>query len=129
MSGAARSPHPNALPNYRDAVMPPEKFTHYFLNPMHVAHAYGKSSGRDKAVVFKSALGFDLSNWELLRDRILEELPFHEAVVGKEDGYGRRYTVTLPIKGVNGNVANVLTAWIIKPGEDHPSFTSARCCV
>lgn len=127
MGDAVRLPHPDALPNYQDAVMPPEKFTRYFLNPMHVAHVWGRSSGRDKAVVFKSALGFDLSNWELLRDRILEELPFHEAVLGKEDEFGRRYNVTLPVEGVNGKVANVLTAWIIKTGEVRPSFVTARC--
>jgi uncharacterized protein DUF6883 len=59
--------------------------------------------------------------------RILEELPFHEAVLGKEDEFGKRYNVTLPIEGVNGKVVNVLTAWIIKPGEERPSFVTARC--
>lgn len=123
----SRSPHPHALPNYHMAVIPPAKLEKYALNPRHVAHVWGKSSGKDKARVFKSALGFDLSNWELLRQRILEELPYHEATLGAADEYGQRYTVTLPITGPNGKTAAVLTAWIIAPGSDSPSLTTARC--
>lgn len=127
MTEESRSPHPNALPNYQRAVIPPEKLERYILNPKHVALVWGKSSGKDKAQVFKSALGFEQSNWELLRDRILEELPHYEAVIGKEDPYGKRYNVILPIHGANGNTVDVLTAWIIRPEEDYPSFVTARC--
>lgn len=127
MAGESRSPHPNALPDYQRAVIPPDKLVKYALSPMHIAVVWGKSSGKDKARVFKSILGFDRSNWEILRDRILEELPYYETIVGEEDQYGKRYTVTLLIEGVNNNAANVLTAWIIRPGEDYPSLTSTRC--
>lgn len=129
MSGESRSPHPNALPNYQKAVIPPDKLVKYALSEKHIAVVWGKSSGKDKARVFKRALGFDESNWQLLSDRILEELPYYEAVVGEEDQYGKRYNVTLMIEGVNGNTANVLTAWIIRPGEDNPSLTSTRCLI
>ncbi|MBC7909872.1 MAG: hypothetical protein H7Y30_05200 [Pyrinomonadaceae bacterium] len=127
MTEESRNPHINALPSYQKAIIPPEKLEKYLLNPKHTAHVWGKSSGKDKALVFKSALGFDQSNWELLRDRILEELPYHEALVGEEDQYGKRYNVTLPIEGANGNIVNVLTAWIIRPKEDSPRFVTARC--
>lgn len=122
-----RNPHPYALPNYEGALIPPEKITKYALNPKHVALVWGKSSGADKARVFKRALGFDLSNWEILRDRILDELPFYEAVLGHEDQYGKRYNVTLPLLGVNGNTANVLTGWIIAGETGQPTLTTLYC--
>jgi filamentous hemagglutinin len=127
VSGDSRRPHPNALPNYRKAVIPPDKLVKYALSATHIAVVWGKSSGKDKARVFKSVLGFDESNWELLRDKILDELPYYEALVDEEDQYGRRYTVTMKIVGVTGTEADVLTAWIIRPGEDGPSLTSTRC--
>ncbi len=125
MTEGSRSPHPNALPNYQRAMIPSAKLEKYALNPKHVSHIWGRSSGKDKARVFQSALGFDQSNWELLQQRILEELPYHVAVLEEEDEYGKRYTVTLPITGPNLNTANVLTGWIIKPGTDYPSLTTA----
>ncbi len=123
----SRTPHPNALPNYQMATIPSDKLERYALNPNHVSLVYGRSSGRDKARVFKSALGFDQSNWELLKRKILEELPYHEAILGKEDEYGKRYTVTLPIEGPNSNTVSVLTGWIILVGRDYPSLTTALC--
>ncbi len=125
MTEGSRSPHPNALPNYQRAVIPSAKLEKYALNPKHVSRAWGKSSGKDKALVFQSALGFNQSNWELLQQRILEVLPYHEAVLGEEDEYGKRYTVSSPITGPNLNTANVLTGWIIKPETDYPSLTTA----
>lgn len=119
-----RSPHPRCLPNHEKAVIPQDKLERYCLNPDHVSAPYGRSSGRDKARVFKSALGFDQSNWEVLRDCILSELPYHEATLGVADEFGQRFTVTLPVSGVNGNTANVLVAWIQRPGTDYPSLVS-----
>lgn len=67
MTAQNREVHPNALPNYERADIPREKLEKYALNPNHVSRTYGGSSGQDKAQVFKSALGFDVSNWELLQ--------------------------------------------------------------
>lgn len=127
MSGSRRKPHPKALPNYQRAVIPPAKLEKYALNPRHVSRVQGRSNGMDKARVFKSALGFDETDWELLRDSIFEELPYYEATLGVEDEYGQRYDVTLSITGPNGNTANVLTGWIIAPETDYPSLTTAYC--
>lgn len=61
----------------------------------------------------------------MLLRAILDELAFHEAVLGINDVYGQRYNVTLPITGPNGKAADVLTAWIIASGTDFPSFVTA----
>jgi hypothetical protein len=117
MTKENRSVHPDALPGYEKAIIPRNKLEGYALNTTH-------SEGQHKARVFKSALGFDISNWQLLEECIINELPYHEAVPGIDDVYGRRYKVVLPITGPNGNTVNVLTAWIIRQGEDYPSLST-----
>ena len=118
MADANRSVHPNALPNHENAALPREKLEKYVLDPTNPV-------GKNKATVFKSALGFDQSNWEELAITIIEQLPYHEAVLGRKDGYGQRYNVTMPITGPNGKTADVLTAWIIDTGQDDPRFVTA----
>ena len=124
MTSGGRSPHPNALPNYQNAIIPRDKLHGYALNPSHKAIRPGGSSGKNKARVFKSVLGFDQSNWELLQQRIREELPYYEAVPKEDNQYGKRYNVTLLITGPNGRTVNALTAWIVKSGTDYPLLTT-----
>jgi len=119
MAEESQSTHPNALPNYRKAVIAPEKLRDHHLNPV-------SARGRHKARVFKSALGFDQSNWEVLRQAILDELPYHEGVLRKQTEYGDEYTVVLLITGPNGETSEVLTGWIIEHGLNYPHLTSAR---
>jgi hypothetical protein len=121
-----RTPHERALPNYENAVIPRDKLERYSLDSAHEPKAFGKSRGKDKARVFKAALGFVKADWELLKNRILEELPYEEATVGREDEYGKRYSVKVAITGPNGSTVVVLTAWIIRPGTDFPSLTTVH---
>lgn len=120
MDDSKRSVHPNALPNYQKAVIPSDKLERYALNPTH------EKGGKDKATVFKSALGFDQSNWQALLQAIIDELPYSEAALAHSDEYGQRYTVIMKIKGPNGNTSEVLTGWIFKRGTDYASLTTAR---
>src|SRR5436309_8497070 len=122
-----RTPNRHSLPNYQNAIILREKLERYCLDPRHVSRPYGKSSGKDKARVFKAALGFEQADWELLKQRILKGLPYYEAILRNEDEYGKRYNVELPITGPNGNTVTVLTAWIIKTGKEYQSFVTAHC--
>lgn len=117
MADANSSLHPNALPNYEKAVILRIKLEGFALDPM---HDYGKHHAR----VFKSALGFEQSNWDTLEQRIREALPYYEAVAKGEDHHGKRYQVTIEVTGPNGRIASVVTAWIIKTDTDYPSLTS-----
>jgi filamentous hemagglutinin len=85
-----------------------------------------EARGKHRARVFKSALGFDQSNWEVLRQAILDTLPYHEGVLRKQTEYGNEYTVMMPITGPNGETQEVLTGWIIEPGAEAPRLTIAR---
>ncbi|HEV7857361.1 MAG TPA: hypothetical protein VGO91_01810 [Pyrinomonadaceae bacterium] len=119
MGDDTRSIHPNALPNYQKAVIPRGKLEGYALNPAH-------SAGRHKARLFKSILGFEKSDWQKLEKIILDELPYYEAVPAREDQWGKFYSVSMPIVGLNGNTAIVQTIWKIVTGTDYPSFVTPR---
>lgn len=113
MSQSGRLVHGKALPNYQRAVIPRAKIEGYVLDPAH-------PDGKHKAIVFKSALGFEQADWEMLRNSIIAELPYREAIEGKTDQYCTRYNVTMPIPGPNGRT------WKIETGEDDPSFLTAK---
>ncbi len=115
MTEESRSIHSRVLPNYDRAEIPRSKIEGYALNP-------ANDEGRHKARVFKSALGFDPSNWEMLKQRILDELPYHEAKPEQASQWGNPYLVDLPVEGPNGNTAEVRTVWLFRPGADFPSL-------
>ena len=94
----------NPLPECERAEIEDSKLVEYALNPQN-------ERGRHKARVFDSALGFNLSNWEQLKQAILDALPHHVATLTSETTFGRKYEVLLPITGPNGRTVNVLTVW------------------
>ena len=59
-----------------------------------------------------------------MKQRILEELPYHEARLTQTSEYGDSYVVDLPVEGPNGNTAKIRTAWMFKTGMDYPSLTT-----
>ncbi|MDR0935151.1 MAG: hypothetical protein LBM98_00545 [Oscillospiraceae bacterium] len=97
----------------------PEKLTKYSLDPHSV------NGGADKALVFQSALGFNLSNAHLLIEQIWHNLPYFEAVEMEPFKYGRRYRVDMPVYGANGKIAMVRTGWQIDNGSEKPRMTTA----
>jgi hypothetical protein len=54
---------------------------------------------------------FNLSNWELLTQAIVEALPARPATVTSETVFGKKYEVIVPITGPNGRTVDVLTVW------------------
>ena len=94
----------NLLPNYEEAVIENSKFVSYALNPQ-------SELGQHKARVFESALGFNLSNWEQLKQAILDALPYRPATLTSETVFGKKYEVLVLITGPNGRTADVVTIW------------------
>ena len=107
----------NPLPNIENAKIDPRKLTDYALNLEHPI-------GGNKAKVFESALGYNKSNASELMNQVYEKLPNSEAVLGKVDQYGQRYTVDMQITGPNANTAIVRTGWILKTGSTTPEMTT-----
>ena len=92
------------LPHGERAVIEDNKLVGCALNP----HS---ERGRHKARVFAQALGFNLSNWELLKQAIVEALPTRPAHVTSETAFGKKYEVVIPITGPNGRTVDVRTIW------------------
>ncbi len=105
------------LPNIDKATINPNKLIGYALNPNHPV-------GGNKAKVFEKALGYNQSNADDLMKQIYAKLPQSEAILGKLDQYGQRYTVDILITGPNGNTVYVRTGWIIKTNSDIPELTT-----
>lgn len=94
------------------------KLEGYSLNPDH-------PTGKHKARVFKSALGFTRTDAAELERQIREKVPYYEAIKGKRDKHGQRRTVRIPIKGNNGRTVLVETGWIVQPDKLEPTLTTA----
>jgi hypothetical protein len=93
------------------------KLEDYVLNPAH-------GEGRHKARVFESALGITLANAHLLRQALLDAAAHSDAVIAKGDnGFGEVYVVRFAMRAPRGG-ATVLSAWIVRHGEDFPRLTS-----
>ncbi len=104
------------LLNHENAFIALEKLTEYCLNEN---HPYGK----EKAAVFKSALGIGIKDAELLKKEILKELASCNCIEKEADQHGIRFGVLMQIS-IFGKTAIVSTGWIFKNGEDFPRLTS-----
>ncbi len=111
-------PHPKALPNVENAVIPVEKLVGYALNPDH-------PKGSDKARVFASALGYTRENAQELIRQLSSKLATLPAVERPQTPYGRSFSVDVPITGPGGS-AVVVTGWLLDIGEKAPKLTSLR---
>lgn len=100
------------------AEIPRRKIEGYLLDPFH-------KEGRNKARVFRSALGYEQRDWDHLAKAIAAELPYWPAVIGSSGEWGEKYEVTLPITGKNNRTVEVLTVWIVRPQVDYPSLVTA----
>ena len=96
------------LPNGRRATIRPEKLTEYVLNPAHPV-------GKHKARLFAGLLGITAHNPEPLRQALQEAAASLEAVQGKADRFGSRYSVDFSMEGPRGTFV-VRSAWIVREG-------------
>lgn len=105
------------LPNYQNATIPESKIFGYALNP-------NNAIGKHKALVFQSALGYNLNNGKELINNILNNLGNFERDTHRSDKFGERFNVTMELTGPNGKTANVVTGWIIDYDKDYPRLTT-----
>jgi hypothetical protein len=93
------------------------KLEDYTLNPLH-------RDGRNKARVFDSVLGITLANADVLRDALLDAAANADRVEPRGDnGFGEVYVLRFALTTTKGT-ATVLSAWIIRHGEDFPQLTT-----
>lgn len=107
------------LPNHANAVIPIEKLTEYCLNTEHPI-------GKEKAIVFRSALNIKVEDASLLKELIFEGLATANCVVKQEDHYGHRFSVSMLIRNFEKQ-AWVTTGWIIKAGDYKSEINKLLC--
>ena len=96
-------------------VMDSRKFTEYALNP---------AKDPDKAKAFMLALGYDLSNWQELEEKVAAAIKTSRARQKRETEYGIQYESILQITGANGKTANVTTGWIKSEDSEEVRMTT-----
>lgn len=106
------------LPNYDKAVIPMEKFTKYALD-------MNNPKGRNKAIAFEQALGYNLNNADKLIKNIQNNIHKFNAIEKEDKGFGKRYEVLMTLIGENKKIANVKTGWIIDKENGETKLTSA----
>ncbi|MCU0543905.1 MAG: hypothetical protein MUE44_17285 [Oscillatoriaceae cyanobacterium Prado104] len=79
------------IPNAQNAVVDIRKLRDYCLNSEH-------DDGKHKARLFSSILGITPDNAEELRQILLEVIQTHEALLGRRDRFGQRYTLDFTIE-------------------------------
>jgi hypothetical protein len=102
------------IPNAENAVVDIRKLRDYCLNPEH-------DEGKHKARLFLSSLGITASNAEELRQILLEVVRSHDAVLGRHDEFGKRYTLDFKIEWQNRN-ATLRSGWIIENDSEIPKL-------
>ncbi|MBK8754539.1 MAG: hypothetical protein IPL99_24100 [Candidatus Competibacteraceae bacterium] len=93
------------------------KLEDYVQNPLH-------REGQHKAHVFASVLGITLDNAQVLRNALLDAAVSSDNVGPRgNNGFGSVYVLRFPLATAQG-AATVLSAWIIRHGEDFPRLTT-----
>src|SRR5216117_535595 len=104
------------LPGGDKAIIDPRKLIGYSLNPDH-------ADGKHKAHVFEAVLGVTSDNARSLLNTLRQVAASADAITGKRDKYGQRYTIDFSFTGPGGT-AIVRSAWIVRTGEDAPRFVT-----
>jgi len=93
------------------------KLRDYVLDPSH-------PNGKHKAILWKSALGITAEDAEEISRKLLLAVAENDAVAGRFDRFGQRYTVDFSLEW-NGKTAIIRSGWIISHGTKTPRLTTA----
>ena len=104
------------LPNAAKALIDVRKLRDYALNPQH-------DSGRFKAAFF-AQMGYATTNWRLLERDIRAQHLSQAAEPGQPSPYGKKYTITAPLRGLSGEIRQVTTVWIVRPGNNYAELVT-----
>jgi hypothetical protein len=107
------------LRNFKNAVIEVSKTRDYLLNP-------NNKTGKDKAHVLKSVLGYTKNDFRELSDNIYSNLPHYKVGEKKDTEFGSRYNVDMVLIGKNGRRLEVVTVWQYDNGSKFPRFITMK---
>ena len=106
----------SALPNALSATADNRKFTEYLFGGTH-------ERGLSKGAAFTSRLGYDISNYDKLKDEILKKASKYPSVFKSTDLHGDSYEQKIILYGNKNKPANVIIGW--KSKDDKTWLASA----
>lgn len=101
-----------ALPNALSATADNRKFTEYLFGGTN-------ERGLAKGAAFTSRLGYDIDNYDKLKDEILKKASKYPAVFKGSNSHGYKYEQKMVLYGLKNKPANVLIAWLNKENATH----------
>ncbi|WP_434057847.1 DUF6883 domain-containing protein [Bradyrhizobium japonicum] len=104
------------LPNGANAIVDIRKIEDYCLSPSH-------PRGRHKARVFREALDLQRGDAVWLREALLQATPSGDASQIATDRWGSHWRMDILLRR-HQKQAVVRTAWIIRAGDDRPTFVT-----
>jgi hypothetical protein len=104
------------LPYRDEAILDIRKIEDYCLSPSH-------PRGRHKARVFREALDLQRGDAAWLRDVLLEAARSSDAWQATADAWGTQWRVDVAVRR-HEKSAVVRTIWIIRAGENVPTFVT-----
>ncbi len=105
------------LPHADAAVIDGDKLRSYLLSPTHPV-------GRFKARFF-GRLGYRADDWKRLEADLRSQHLQHAAHPREKTAYGQKYEIRGRLVGPNGTAVELVSAWIIRAGEEAPRFVTA----
>ena len=93
-----------ALPNAAAATVDNRKFTHYLFGG---TNEKGLAKGR----AFTSRLGYDINNYDELKQEMLKAAKKYPSLYKDTDDFGDRYEQKIVLYGFNNTPANVVLGW------------------
>ena len=108
---------PEYLPRANEAFIDPAKITRYLL-------ALGHPKGRSNAAFFMS-IGFQLADWEALRDALLRHGLSNRVAFVQRTRFGMLYSVEGEMPSPDGRMPTVRSVWVILSEPAPPRFVTA----
>ena len=105
------------IPHANRAVVDPAKLHGYLLSRGHPV-------GRFKAAFFL-ALGYSPEDWRRLEADLRSQHLTKDATPQGRTSYGQKYAIRATLVGPLGRSAEVMSVWVVRPGEESPRFVTA----
>ncbi len=75
-------------------------------------------------ILFFAQMGYSARDWQRLEQDIRSQHLTQSAEAGQPSSFGRKYTITAPLRGPNGAVRQVTTVWITRAGSNIPELVT-----
>jgi hypothetical protein len=103
-------------PSFDHVEINKSKISEYAMNPDH-------PQGQHQFRVINSATGLGQNDADRMEAQIREGVKRGQPVPGRNDQYGQRWSVDVPVTGPAGTTT-VRTAWIVEPGSTTPRLAA-----